>query len=184
MADTPVRTLLSRRTFLRYSAWSAGFLALSRLRVAPVGAAQAPPTELQVFTPRDAEIMTGITERLVFSGDSGMPAVRDTQAIATIDRAVQQLDPHVQGQLRWLMRIIEWGPPILALQLTTFTGMTPAQQDAYLHGWAASDNETRRLAFRALKNLAMLGYYSQDATWKGIHYDGPWAPRPRRSAES
>jgi len=182
MAAPTTRRRLSRRAFLQYSALSAGLIVLSRLRPAPAAAA-APPVQagLQVLSLRDAEIMSALTERVVYSGDSGMPAVRDTQAVQTIDRAVQQLDPRVQTQLRWLLRAFEWGPPVLTFQLTTFTGMSPEQQDAYLDGWARSNSETRRLAFRALKNLAVLGYYSQDATWKGIHYDGPWVPRSATS---
>jgi hypothetical protein len=59
--------------------------------------------------------------------------------------------------------------------------MSPEERDEYLQQWAMSAVEVRRLAFRALKNLSMLGYYAQDATWKSLHYDGPWAPRARRT---
>jgi len=170
---------LSRRTFLRYTALGAGLLTLSRLRVAPAAAA-APSAGLSVLTPREAEILGAIVERMVYSGSDVMPAVRETHAVQTIDRALQQLDGSVQSQLRWLLVVFQWGPPVLQLQFTTFMGMSTPERDEYIRSWATSPYEIRRLAFRALKNLSMLGYYSQDATWKGIHYDGPWAPRPRR----
>ena len=86
----------------------------------------------------------------------------------------------MQSQVGWLLTLFQWGPPLFQLKLKTFTSLTPDERDDYLRGWATSRSDTRRLAFRALKNLSMLGYYSQDATWKGIHYDGPWAPRARR----
>ena len=124
--------------------------------------------------------MTAITERIVFTGADNMPAVRDTNAIATIDQALLQLDPAVQSQVGWLLILFQWGPPLFQFKPKTFTGLTPDERDEYLNGWLTSRRDTRRLAFRALKNLSMLGYYSQDATWKGIHYDGPWVPRPRR----
>ena len=73
-----------------------------------------------------------------------------------------------------LLIIFQWAPPVLQLKLTTFTAMSPDDQDAYIRSWQGSRSETRKLAFHALKNLSVLGYYSQDATWKGIHYDGPW----------
>ena len=96
-----------------------------------------------------------------------------------IDQALLQLDPAVQSQVGWLLILFQWGPPLFQLKLKTFTSLTPQERDEYLQGWVTSRSDTRRLAFRALKNLSMLGYYSQDATWKGIHYDGPWVPRPR-----
>jgi hypothetical protein len=138
-----------------------------------------------VLSAREAEILTAIVERMVDSGDPAMPAVRDTHAIATIDRALTSADTAVVTQLRWLLTLFEYGPPLLELQMGRFTGLSPEQQDDYLRGWASSRLQTRRLAFRALKNLAMLGYYTQDATWRPIHYDGPWVPRtPAAAGES
>ena len=172
---------LSRRSFLRYTAVSAGLLTLSRLRALPALAAESVPADgLQVLTAHQAEVFTAIVERMVFSGAEGMPAVRDTRAVETIDQALLQLDAGVQSQLRWLLTMFQWGPALFQFKLTTFTGMTPEERDTYIQDWATSRYQTRKLAFRALKNLSMLGYYSQDATWKGIHYDGPWAPRLRR----
>ncbi len=173
--------MLSRRSFLRYTALTAGLLAVSRLRLAPALAVQAPlTTGLRVLTPHQADILTAIAERITFTGTDTMPALRNTQAIVTIDQALLQLDPGVQSQVGWLLMLFQWGPPLFQLKLSTFTGLTPEERDSYLQGWATSRSSTRRLAFRALKNLSMLGYYSQDATWKGIHYDGPWVPRERR----
>ena len=171
---------LSRRSFLRYTAVTAGLLAVSRLRVAPALAAPATASRLRVLTPHQDAVLTAIVERMVFTGADNMPAVRDTRAVETIDQAMLQLDPAVQSQVGWLLTLFQWGPPLFQLKLKTFTSLTPDERDDYLRDWATSRSDTRRLAFRALKNLSMLGYYSQDATWKGIHYDGPLAPRPRR----
>ena len=179
----PLR-LLSRRSFLRYSALTAGLLAVSRVRMTPALAAQPlAAAQLVVLTQHQGEVMTAIVERMVFTGAGNMPAVRDTGTIATIDQALLQLDPGVQSQVGWLLTLFQWGPPLFQLKLKTFTSLTPDERDDYLRDWATSRSDTRRLAFRALKNLSMLGYYSQDATWKGIHYDGPWVPRPRRVIE-
>jgi hypothetical protein len=170
---------LSRRSFLRYTAVTTGLATLTRLRAAPVAAASGAVSEdLLVFSSNEAEILTAIVERMVHSGDAVMPAVRDTRAIATIDRTLATVDETVVSQLRWLLSIFQYAPPLLDLRMSTFTGMSPEDQDEYLRGWANSRFQTRRLAFRALKNLSMLGYYTQDSTWRGIHYDGPWVPRP------
>ncbi len=172
---------LSRRSFLRRAGFTAGLLTLSRLRLTPALAADAARAPgLQVLNAREAEILTAIVERMVDSGDASMPAVRDTRTILTIDQALLHLDPDLRSQFRWLLPIFEWAPPLLQLKLKRFTRMTAPERDAYLRRWAESRLATFRLAFRALKNLSMLGYYSQDETWPAIHYDGPWVPQPRR----
>jgi hypothetical protein len=178
---TRMAALLSRRSFLRWTTVSASLLAVSRLRLAPaLAAASTPAAGVCVLTPQQAEILTAIVERMVYTGSPEMPAVGETRAMETIDQALRQLDPDVQSQLSWLITLFQWGPPLFQFKLHRFTGLSPQDQDAYIRDWATSGVETRRLAFQALKNLSVLGYYSQDATWKGIHYDGPWAPRPRR----
>ena len=109
-----------------------------------------------------------------------MPRFADTAGLATIDTALLQLPVETREQLHWALVLFQYGPPFFAVGLSTFTALPEADQDRYLAAWAESRFQTPRLAFRAFKNLSMLGYYSQDATWKNIHYDGPWAPRPRR----
>ncbi len=172
---------LSRRSFLRRAGFTAGLLTLSRLRLTPALAAEAASAPgLQVLNAREEEILTAIVERMVDCGDAAMPAVRNTRTILTIDQALLQLDPGLRSQFRWLLPLFDWAPPLLQLKLKRFTRMTPQERDDYLHSWAESRFATCRLAFRALKNLSMLGYYSQDETWPAIHYDGPWVPQPRR----
>jgi hypothetical protein len=180
------RTSVSRRSFLRYTALSSGLLTLSRLPVAaaPTSSASKEDHRLQMLTPYEAEVFSAVGERMVATDDGAMPKFKDTQAIVAIDQALIQLDPSLQTQVRWLLRIIQWGPPVLMLRMATFTGLNDAEQDEYLRGWAQSHRALRQLAFRALKNLSMLGYYSQDAVWPAIHYRGPWAPRPRRFVQA
>ena len=169
---------LSRRHFL---GMSAALLALSRLRALPATAqALAPAGTLRVLSPRDARIMTALAARMTYTGDPDMPRFADTAAIQTIDTALLQLPPEVPQQLAYALLLFEYGPPLFLGKPSTFSGLPTNWQDAYLEGWASSRFHTRRIAFQAFKNLAMLGYYSQDATWPGIHYQGPWVPKPRR----
>jgi hypothetical protein len=161
---------------------SAALLALSRLRLAPaIALSDAPASaELRVLGRRDARILSAIAERMTFTGDPAMPPFGDTAGLQTIDAALRQLPPDVPQQLSYALVLFEYGPPLFAGKLATFTMLTPAWQDLYLDGWADSRFQSRRIAFQAFKNLSMLGYYSQDATWAAIHYQGPWVPRPRR----
>jgi hypothetical protein len=109
-----------------------------------------------------------------------MPLFSATAGLASIDAALAGMHDDVVTQLHYALLLFEYGPPVFSGHFSTFSGLEAAAQDEYLRGWAESRFATRRLVFQALKNLSYFGYYSQDATWKGIHYDGPWVPRPRR----
>ena len=63
--------------------------------------------------------------------------------------------------------------PIFDLTFTRFSKMSDAGKDASLRAWMTSRLGLRRRAFYALRNLSYLGYYSQDATWGLIGYQGP-----------
>jgi hypothetical protein len=176
-----VGTFFGRRDFLRLSGFSVGLLALSQLRFAPSAfAAAAPETGLRVLSAGDARTLAAVAARITFTGDAAMPRFGDTDGLRTIDTALLQLPPEVPEQLSWALWLVEYGPPVFIGQPARYTGLDPAWQDIYLNDWADSRFQTRRLVFQAVKNLSMLGYYAQDASWPGIHYGGPWVPRPRR----
>ena len=173
---------VGRRTFLRIAGMSAALIELSQLGL--VRAVGASDGKLRVLSEADGQILIAIGERMLYTGDPAMPAFRDTNAMATIDAALLQTPADVQQQLHWALMLFQYGPPPLIRRFSTFSGLDETAQDEYLRTWELSGFSVCRLAFDAFKNLCMLGYYSQDATWKGIHYDGPWIPRPRRSAAS
>ena len=51
--------------------------------------------------------------------------------------------------------------------------MDAAERDASLRAWRDSRLALRRQGFEALRNLAMLGWYSQDESWPAVGYAGP-----------
>lgn len=171
---------LDRRTFLRAGGFSAAMLALGRLRAGAMPGAAAAPAGLRVLSPDDARILAAVAERMTFTGDPAMPRFAQTDGLHTIDVALRQMPPEVTEQLSWALWLVEVSPPLTIGRLARFTGLDAEWQDIALSGWAESRFQIRRIVFQALKNLAMLGYYAQDATWAGIRYGGPWAPRPRR----
>jgi hypothetical protein len=161
---------------------SAGLLTLSKLRPVAPAAALAASTDagLEVLSTGDARTLSAIAERMVFTGDPGMPRFSETSGVRIIDHAMKYLDDDVTQQLHWALLLFEYAPPLFAGRLSTFTGLDATAQDAYIAGWADSRFTLRRIAFQALKNLSYLGYYADDATWQGIHYDGPWVRRARK----
>jgi hypothetical protein len=156
-----------------------GLLAASQLRL-PTALAASTGLALHVLSPSEAHIFAALADRITFTGDGSMPRFRDTSGLRTVDTALRQLDADTAGQFRGALVLFQYGPPFAGVAFSTFTNLKEEDQDTYLRRWEGSRFETPRLAFHAFKNLAMLGYYADDSTWKGIHYGGPWAPRPRR----
>lgn len=171
--NTP-RIPTSRRGFLRLAGATAAFTALGQIRALPpaVRAAEAGDAE-GVFDAMETEILTQIVERMVETGEPGAPRVRDTAAIPTLEALCRRLDPGVVGQLSIALRLFEYGPIVFDFTLSRFSRMSPEQKDASLECWMRSRLAIRRQAFLALRNLAMLGYWSQPETWPLIGYQGP-----------
>lgn len=172
---------LTRRRFLQLGSFSAAMVAVAGLRRAR---GEVEGGALRVLSPRDAVIFTAIAGRMTDTGDAAMPAFADVPALLTVDRSLLYLDHGQRRQLGIALKLFEYGPPLFDFRFSRFTELGPAEQDAHIAGWRDSRFETRRLAYRAMKNLSFLGYYSQDATWAGIHYMGPVLPRPRRAVPS
>jgi hypothetical protein len=171
----------TRRGFLRLLGNGAALAALARVPVAPGAARAAAVAGLdpgaRFFDPDQTEILTQIIERMVDSGEADVPRVRDTSAVATVDALAGSLDPAITDPLPLLLGLVEWGPVLFDLRLARFTSLTDAEKDASLRGWMTSRFELRRLAFMALKNLAMLGWYSRDESWAAVGYAGPLLAR-------
>ncbi len=170
---------LTRRAFLRDAGLTASFAALAQLPAVQLGCAAgqegAPATGL--LSAHETEVLTQIVERMVDSDDPRAPAVRETGAIATIDRLLGQLDPALTSDLPLALQLFEWGPIVFDLTFSRFTRMGPAEQDASIRCWMESRLELRRQGYAALRNLAFIGYYSQDAAFPAIGYRGPLLAR-------
>jgi len=163
---------LRRRDFLRLLSSGPALSSLARLRAVPAPA----PTDAATgtfFSEREREILAAVVERMVDTGEPSAPAVRETGTLATIDRLVGSLDAEVSSPLRPLLLLLEWAPPLFDLRFSRFTALGPAEQDAHLEGWRRSRLGFRRRAFYALRNLAFLGYWTQEETWPLIGYAGP-----------
>jgi hypothetical protein len=166
---SPLHT--TRRGFLSLAATSAALAALARL---PAARALSPgASEAAFFSEREREILTGVVERMVATGEPDAPTVGETRAIEVIDRICADLDPEISGVLPTLLRLVEWGPALFDLEFARFSKMSDAEKDASLRAWMTSRLGIRRRAFYALRNLSYLGYYSQEPTWGLIGYLGP-----------
>ena len=174
---------LSRRGFLSLAGSGAALAALGRIPASAAPAAvSGAAAAAAFFTPDEAEILTQVVERMVDSGLPDAPRVRDSGAVASIDRLCLALDPELVRPLPTLLLAVEWGPYLFDWSFARFTSLADEAKDASLRGWMTSGFALRRLGFQALKNLSMLGWYSQEASWRAIGYEGPLLARARGGA--
>jgi hypothetical protein len=174
----PVALAATRRGFLRLAGSAAACTALAQLRVFPAAAPAAAAEGARFFSPQETEILTQLMERVVDTGLPEAPSVRETGAVASVDRLCATLAPEVSDPLPLLLRLFEWGPLLFDLTPSRFTRLDAARKDASLRGWMESRIGLRRLAFTGLRNLCFVGYYSQPETWPLIGYLGPLRLRP------
>lgn len=169
---------LSRRGFLALAGSGSALAALARLPAAALAAPAAGSAPASAFfSAYEAEILTQVVERIVDSGLPDAPRVRESAAVATIDRLCAGLDPALTEPLPALLRAVEWGPYLFDWTFSRFTALDAAGKDASLRGWMTSRFALRRLGFQALKNLSLLGWYAQDESWPAIGYRGPLIAR-------
>src|SRR5262245_18150177 len=168
----PLAAPTTRRGFLRLAGATAAFASLAQVRALPAAAAAPQPGE-RSFDPTETEILTRIAERVCDTGEPSAPLLRDTGTVATIDAFCRSLDPALTGQLPLALRLFEWGPFLFDWTFTPFTRMSDAGRDASLRAWMTSRLAIRRQAFLAVRNLCLLGFYSQPETWRLVGYQGP-----------
>jgi hypothetical protein len=163
---------LSRRRLLATGLGGLAVLAFGSLL--PTGCARYGPTSrsLRFLSRKEYAVVTQAAVRILGLGDDERERIG-----YFIDELLATLPPTSQSQARLMLRVVEHGTHLFDLKVKRFTRLGPADQDAYLEGWMTSTLGARRIIFRALKTLAALGYYAQDASWEAIGYDGPWIGR-------
>ncbi|MBZ0251698.1 MAG: hypothetical protein K8I02_00025, partial [Candidatus Methylomirabilis sp.] len=85
--------------------------------------------------------------------------------------------PEVLAQIKQLLLIFEHGTPLAGL-FRRFTSLSAEDRRAYMESWERSGAAFRKAVFLALKKMACLSYYADEATWRLLEYDGPMKTRP------
>jgi hypothetical protein len=174
---------VNRRALLRLGALAPAMLALRALphaALATPAAGGANPSGSAaggVLEEDESELLLAIVERMVDAGEPDAPRPRDIGTLAAIDSVLGRLDPEIVDPLRTALWLVDWWPTLGELRFRRFRSLSPSEQDESLEGWRTSGLTLRRAVFYALRNLAMLGYWSQSETWALIGYAGPWIRR-------
>ena len=114
------------------------------------------PKAIYFFTEVEHDILKSVCAYMVgISGDTAL----DTPVIV-VDTFVQQLPKTLRRQLRFGLHLFQWGPPLFIGKSCRFTQLVPRDAVKYIESWAKSRFKIRRRLFRGLRDIAFLGYYS------------------------
>jgi len=88
----------------------------------------------------------------------------------TILNYITNLPATMQRDIRVLLFLFEYLPPLVLFRLSRFSRMTIPDQDRYIEAWGTSRFALLRTGFRVLKGLSVSIYYQDPAAWKAINY--------------
>lgn len=165
----------SRRRFLKRTTLGLVALGFSRYVLAgsgPNSSLASTSSLVHFLTPKQLRILESICDRLLPKGE-GMPGAQELKVATFIDAYLKSIDSPVAEQIAGLIDLFEISPWLFDFKWVRFTSLSPAEQDQVLISWSTSRFDFRRTGFQALKRLSMAAYYGQEATWKGIGYEGP-----------
>lgn len=134
------------------------------------------PRAFRVFTLSEARTLKAVVKRMVGADEGDLDDEHVGSALAVMDAYVAALPSSLQGRLRSAIRLFESAPLVFIGRPARFSRLSPSSQDAYIRTWAGSRFSLRRLVFRSLRDLALMGYYGQPSPRKSIGYregDGP-----------
>mgnify|MGYP001598331414 CR=1 FL=1 len=178
MAKAP--SPLSRRRFLAVGAGAGLLLGVGGALVARGGgrahyrSLHPPGVRPRVFSDKAFGVLCALCERLLPGKDASDPTrpdAREARIAERIDRELTFHTPRMKRDVELALLFVEHGG-LLHASTTRFTRLVPLDQDALLQKLLEGAAFERQAA-GALKLLALFFYYSDERTWKGLHYAGP-----------
>ncbi len=161
----------TRREFLRTSATGTAILGSAAFFTRCTRQESALGAGLAVFTAGEFTTLSAFCQA-VLPGPEASEAVGATPA--RIDREVSHWSARNRSLVKSVLALIEEGTRYFLFSWRPFSQLSVAGRQEYLSGWETSALDLRRQAYQVMRMLALFYYYSQDATWKAIGYDGPW----------
>ncbi len=161
----------SRRDFLKRSLTGTILLASAGFLSRCTGGRPEPAPGMTFLSLQELKTLTAFTETVLPGAETSGP-VRSVSF--RIDREVSQWSARNQSQLRSLLSLVESGTRYFFFSWWRFSDLSLDERRRYLLEWERSTIDLRREAYQVLRMMAFFYYYSQDATWQAIGYDGPW----------
>ena len=106
-----------------------------------------------------------------------MPSGLELGLHQQIDEQVWAADPHVAGDLRAALELLEH-VPLLFGHFGRLTSLDREARRDVIESMLSSQRDLFVQVGFGLKQMVQMLYYANDAVWPHIGYDGPWQPTP------
>lgn len=169
---------LSRRQFVQLGLGGALALGLSGalLRWVRAGYRLQPGEVAIALSDKQLSVARALVDALA-PGDDGMPSGVELGLHQQIDEQVWAADPHMTGDLRAALELIEHVPPLFG-HLGRLTSLDREARQDVIESMLCSQRDLFVQVAFGFKQLVQMLYYANDAVWPHIGYDGPWQPKP------
>ena len=124
---------------------------------------------LRVLSPREASIFACVAETVV-APEPLLPAVRDTDTVASFDNWLWHSPRLNRAGLRGLFYLAEMAPRMLGFG-ARLRSLTPDERTAAMHKAQRSGPAPVRALANLVKSLTCLSYYGDDAVMRQLGYD-------------
>lgn len=164
---------LSRRDFLRRSAWLAAAAAGGRVVTACTPGAKE--IHGAALSASNLTILAAVADAIIPRGGAFALGAADVNVAARLDLVLAQDDAVVQEQVSGALLVIEW----LALpwQGGRFTRLGEADRAAFWQKLLDSRVPILRRAAMGLARGVNFAFYTAEPVWPLLGYDGPLVPR-------
>lgn len=167
---------IGRRRLLRRGLAGGAMLGASALLPAGCAGYPEPPAGLKALTAKEYAVLLAAFDTIIPKTRPEALSVAEARAPERMDAALAVARPEVLAQIKQLLLIFEHGTPMAGM-FKRFTSLSAEDRHAYMESWERSGAAFRKAIFLALKKMACLSYYADDATWKLLEYDGPMKTR-------
>lgn len=132
---------------------------------------EAPNALSSILTVSQRATLASILDTLVrTSVDAAPDPELMTASLAFIDTWLRRLPEQSASELMDLLTVWEVQSQMVGPHRGRFSRLSAAERAANLERWATSPSPTAQSAFRALKTVCMLAWWSRPQTWQGLGY--------------
>lgn len=167
------REPVTRRAFLRKSLIGTIVLSSSSLFLTSCASYTTPETELLSLSAKEFACLNGVCDALIPYDTENLPRPSEIGTAKAVDKLLSTLPEENKKQMKLLFSAFEHAPLVFAFSKTPFSQQSLEKQRKILSSLENSSLSFARLAFMGVKMLVMMGYYTRDAAWKAIGYEGP-----------
>jgi hypothetical protein len=123
---------------------------------------------LRVLTPREASIFACVCDTVV-APEPLLPAVRDTDAVESLDRLLAASPRLNRAALKALLYAAELAPR--AVRMKRLRRLAPGDRGRALHRLEAARSPHATELVKLMKGLACLSYYGDHAVMRRLGFD-------------